>query len=246
VRFAAIADIHGNAMALEAVLADIARLGITDVVNLGDHLSGPLEAARTADILIARHFTAIAGNHDRYLIDHAPEAMGLSDRAAFVQLRPNHVDWLRTLPATRVVFGDVFMCHGTPTSDETYWMEQVTPDGVVRIASQDEIERQAVGIGSALILCAHTHTPRVVRLRNDRLLVNPGSVGCPAYTDKTPVPHAMETGSPDARYAVLEKLAGRWTVMFRSVFYDHMAASRLAQGAQRQDWAQWLATGRAT
>ena len=33
-RFAAIADIHGNALALEAVLADIAALGISDIVNL--------------------------------------------------------------------------------------------------------------------------------------------------------------------------------------------------------------------
>ena len=36
-KFAAIADIHGNSAALEAVLADIAALGITEVVNLGDH-----------------------------------------------------------------------------------------------------------------------------------------------------------------------------------------------------------------
>ena len=53
-RFAAIADIHGNCAALEAVLADIAAQGIaTDsIVNLGDCLSGPLEAGRTADMLL--------------------------------------------------------------------------------------------------------------------------------------------------------------------------------------------------
>ena len=51
-KFAAIADIHGNYIALEAVLADADSFGITDVVNLGDHLSGPLEASRTADLLI--------------------------------------------------------------------------------------------------------------------------------------------------------------------------------------------------
>ena len=61
-RFAAIADVHGNIAALEAVLADIAALGITDVVNLGDHVSGPLEAARTADLLMARDFPSIRGD----------------------------------------------------------------------------------------------------------------------------------------------------------------------------------------
>jgi hypothetical protein len=42
----------GNRFALEAVLADIAASAISEVVNLGDHVSGPLEAARTADILM--------------------------------------------------------------------------------------------------------------------------------------------------------------------------------------------------
>ena len=44
-KFAAIADIHGNCSALEAVLADIGQHRISEVVNLGDHLSGPLGAA---------------------------------------------------------------------------------------------------------------------------------------------------------------------------------------------------------
>jgi len=69
VKFAAIADIHGNYAALEAVLADIAALGIGEVVNLGDHLSGPLEPQRTADLLIARGFPSIRGDQDRILVD---------------------------------------------------------------------------------------------------------------------------------------------------------------------------------
>jgi len=67
-KIAVIADIHGNDLALEGVLADIAALGISDVVNLGDHLSGPMNAARTADILMARNFPSIRGNHDRWLV----------------------------------------------------------------------------------------------------------------------------------------------------------------------------------
>ena len=43
-RFAAIADIHGNCFAPEAVLADAADVGVEEVVNLRDHLNGPLEA----------------------------------------------------------------------------------------------------------------------------------------------------------------------------------------------------------
>jgi hypothetical protein len=46
-RFAAIADVHGNPLALEAVIADIRAQGIDDIVNLGDMASGPLDARRT-------------------------------------------------------------------------------------------------------------------------------------------------------------------------------------------------------
>ena len=51
---AIIADIHGNREALEAVLQDIDRRGIRHIVNLGDHLTDPLDPAGTADLLIAR------------------------------------------------------------------------------------------------------------------------------------------------------------------------------------------------
>ena len=68
-KFAAIADVHGNCVALEAVLADIAVLGIAEVVNLGDHVSGPLEARRTADLLIERGFPSIRGDQDRLLVE---------------------------------------------------------------------------------------------------------------------------------------------------------------------------------
>ena len=64
-KFAAIADVHGNCAALEAVLADIAAAGIAEVVNLGDHVSGPLEPRRTADLLMQCAFPSIRGNQDR-------------------------------------------------------------------------------------------------------------------------------------------------------------------------------------
>jgi predicted phosphodiesterase len=41
--FAVIADVHGNSFALEAVLEDIEQRGIQQIINLGDHLTGPLD-----------------------------------------------------------------------------------------------------------------------------------------------------------------------------------------------------------
>ncbi len=240
---AVLADIHGNSAALSAVLADMAKLGVQDAVNLGDHFSGPIDAAGTAKILLERNFPSIRGNHDRYLLDQDPADMGPSDRVAFEQLTDEHIAWLKELPATLEVFGNVFLCHGTPQSDETYWLERVNADGGIRRSSLDEIEAGAKEITSRLILCAHTHVPRVVRLRDGRVILNPGSVGCPAYDDTAPVFHLMETGTPQASYAIVEKNGTDWDVTFRSVSYDTEAMACLAERHGRDSWARALRTG---
>jgi predicted phosphodiesterase len=244
VKFAAIADIHGNALALEAVLADIDAQGIADVVNLGDSLSGPLEAGRTADLLMAFDFPTVRGNHDRYLIDRPRDTMHSWEADAFDDLRPAHFDWLRSLPSSRVWRGEVYMCHATPGDDNRYWLEAVSAEGLVHPKPLAEIEALAAGIGEPLILCGHSHLPRSAQLSDGRLIVNPGSVGCPAYDDDQPFYHKVEAGLPHASYAVIEKAPAGWHISFRLVPYDHHAMARLAASRGRQDWAQALAAGR--
>ncbi|SDC82305.1 Calcineurin-like phosphoesterase superfamily domain-containing protein [Bradyrhizobium brasilense] len=85
-RFAAIADIHGNHLALEAVLSDIRAQGISDIVDLGDMVSGPLDARPTIDMLMALDAVHLLGNHDRYLIDRSHEKMGSWERLTYTQL----------------------------------------------------------------------------------------------------------------------------------------------------------------
>jgi diadenosine tetraphosphatase ApaH/serine/threonine PP2A family protein phosphatase len=242
-RFAAIADVHGNYLALEAVVADIRAQRITEIVNLGDMASGPLDARRTMDALMALGAVHVLGNHDRYLIDRPPEKMGSWDRPAHAQLDESHLDWLRTVPPTRVFRDQVFLCHATPASDEVYWLETVLPDGTVPMASLETIEQAAGGITQSLILCGHSHLTRAVRLRDGRLIVNPGSVGSPGYRDVHPYKHVVEAGTPDARYAILEFADGAWRVTFRHVPYDHDAMAALARKNSQPELASALATG---
>jgi diadenosine tetraphosphatase ApaH/serine/threonine PP2A family protein phosphatase len=242
-RFAAIADVHGNYLALEAVIADIRAQGIDDIVNLGDMASGPLDARRTMDALMALDAVHVLGNHDRYLIDRPPEKMGSWDRPAHAQLDAEHLDWLRAVPPTLVFRDQVFLCHATPASDEVYWLETVLPDGTVRMASREAIEAAAQGVTQRLMLCGHSHIARAVRLGDGRMIVNPGSVGSPGYRDVHPFPHVIEAGTPDARYAILELVEGSWRVTFRHVPYDHDAMAALARRNGQAELASALATG---
>lgn len=253
-KLAVISDIHGNLLALRAVLADIARQGADQTVNLGDILSGPLQPAETADLLMTQNFPTIRGNHERQLLALLdPTAAAIdpttADGYAASQLSPAQVAWLAALPVSMDLNSDVWLYHGTPRSDLQYWLETVVPGFAqgngpgVRAATPAEVAERMGGATHPVMLCGHTHVPRLVQC-GDVLIVNPGSVGLPGYEDAHPYPHVIENGAPHARYALLEKTRRGWQVDLRAVSYDHLAQAEVATRRQRPDWGHALATGR--
>jgi predicted phosphodiesterase len=236
---AVLADTHGNRWALEAVLADIDRRGIHQIVNLGDHLTGPLDPAGTADLLIARAMVNVCGNDDRDLF-LPQEERSRSQNSTCSQLTPAHFAWLRSLPDTTVVADELFICHGD-LFDAPYLLEEVTPSGVC-MRSAAAIATSVAEIAQPIILSGHSHIPRTVSLPQGKLLMNPGSVGMPAYAMET---YVMESGSPHARYALLHQQQHGWQVEHIQVPYAWEAAAQVARANQRADWAHWLTTGRA-
>jgi predicted phosphodiesterase len=253
--FAAISDIHGNLPALDAVLADIAALGVTRIVNLGDILSGSLWAAATADRLMALDLPTIAGNHERQLLSLPRERMSAADTHTADELQPRHRAWLAGLPESLRFDDEVFCCHGTPTSDLAYFLETAVPgfaglgrgaNGVRPATLAEATERAGTalrGVAHGLILCGHTHMPRLLRLADGRLIANPGSVGLQGFDDDHGHPHVIETRAPHARYALFERGAAGWNVSLRVVAYDWEAAARRAEREGRRDWAAALRTG---
>ena len=238
-KIAILADIHGNLPALEAVVADAEATGCEHFVNLGDSLSGPLWPVDTADFLMARDWTTIRGNHERQLLTLSQDQMNLSDRHTIERLSSDHLDWLRSQPATLTFNGDIFLCHGSPRRDVEYLLEHVDAAGV-RAAREDEVMERCGGRRERLILCGHTHIQRVRTLADGRTVANPGSAGLPAYSDDRPVPHAMESGTPAVGYAIIN---GSEIELCR-VAYDHERAARQAEQNGRADWAIALRTGR--
>jgi predicted phosphodiesterase len=257
-KLAVISDIHGNLPALQAVLEDIERQRVDQIVNLGDILSGPLQPAETADLLMARGFVTIAGNHERQLLEMWEQRAagldaGTSDGYAAAHITAAQARWLRALRPGHWLADDVLLVHGTPGSDQVYWLESVTPDfGLhgsrgVRAATPEEVLQRmnsdAAAARASVILCGHTHVPRAVQC-GDTLIVNPGSVGLQAYDDEQPHYHCAENLSPHARYALVERRSGGWQVAHCAVPYDWEPQARLAAERGRADWAYALATGR--
>ncbi|AKR56554.1 DNA methylase [Youhaiella tibetensis] len=231
-RLAVVSDIHGNSFALEAVLEDIARQGVDATVNLGDTLSGPIDPRRTGDLLLEMNAATVRGNHDRYLVETGVFELGAVDRFALAQLDPRHVVWLESLPATRVVEGEVFLCHGTPRDDNAVWLDNFWTARSTTLPDEASVTAKAEGFDYPVLLCGHTHLERSVRLRDGRMVVNPGSVGLQTVH-----------GSPDARYAIVEKRDGKWSVTQRVLGYDHEAAARRAEENGFPHWREALTTG---
>lgn len=242
-RIAVISDVHGNLGALAAVLADIDQRGADLLVDLGDKLSGPLFPAQTADMMLGRDMVHIAGNHERQLLTLPVERMGMSDRMAHAVLAPHHHGWLSGLPpAMELADGEVLLCHGTPASDVTYFLEEVGEWGS-RPASPTLVADRAGDTVARVVLCGHSHIQRAMRLPDGRLVVNPGSVGLQAYHDDHLFLHSNAMGSPHARYCLLDRARGAWAVTMMEVAYDWDAAADLAAARGAEGWAHALRTG---
>lgn len=241
-RIAVVSDIHGNLPALEAVVVHFKQNGVDAVVNLGDSLSGPLLPLETAQYLMAQDWIHLAGNHDRQILAYGTEQCSDVDEFAYSQLTAKELAWLKSLSHKADLGEDILLCHGTPASDLAYFLETVEVHGA-RMATRKEVDERLGTTLAKLVLCGHTHKPRAIRASSGQLVINPGSVGLPAYDDTRPYFHVIETGSPDAHYAILERIKDRWIASLITVPYNHDSMVKLADSRRYDDWVRALATG---
>lgn len=169
-RVAAIADVHGNLPALEAVLADVERDGVDHVVVLGDTISGPWPAEcfeLVADAVVVR------GNADREVIERS-DRFGPLARWSADRLGTERLAAAAAWPLARELeipgLGAVLACHSTPASDDPVYTA-ITPDADVRALLGD--------VAPDVLVCGHTHMQFDRSLSTGLRVVNPGSVGLP-------------------------------------------------------------------
>lgn len=242
-RLGVIADVHGNLPALEAVLARLAGLSVDRIVNLGDCASGPLWPAETVRLLRASAMSHVRGNHDRALGAASPDGLGASDSHAWRNLDAEARGWLAGLPFELEV-GGAYCVHASPKDDDTYLLDAI--EGGRLVAAGPAAVAALLGpAGAALVLCGHSHQPRLLRLDDGTVAVNPGSVGNPAYHATEPSIHLSESGAPHARFAIVDMTAAV-AVEHYAIAYDWEHAARQAEINGRADWAHALRTGRAS
>jgi putative phosphoesterase len=176
-----LADVHGNARALAAVLADVERERPDVVVHCGDLTWGP-HPAETLELLERSpiRLECVRGNADRNLVELADGSAAIeTPRQAWMLERHGRAarELLARFPAELAVdvegLGRVLFCHGSPRSDEE----------CITVQTPEERLREALaGVAADIVVTAHTHMQYGRAVLGKRLL-NPGSVGMP-YEDE--------------------------------------------------------------
>jgi len=233
-RLAVVSDVHGNVRALEAVHREIRAAAPDVIVNLGDCLSAPLWPEETAQYLIAENWLTVCGNHDRWLVGQT------AGHALDDMLRPGlsaaTMAWLAGLPATARLGQDILLCHGSPASDEVFLLEEEGSDYLYP-SNEDQVRAKLGDCDAKLVLCGHSHTPRLVHMAEGPTILNPGSVGVQAF------PSFTATGSPHARFAIVTRHSAGWSFAQHAIEYDWLTAAAQADSQGQSRWVQGLATG---
>lgn len=245
-QYAIISDIHGNALALKAVLADIKSRGIDNIINLGDFFFGALEPEKVAGMLRDNPMLCITGNTDREILEAIDNPTGKHkpgmDRVVD-DLSGESIAWMRSLPKTTACDGLFFVCHGTPESDNEYLLEKVTANGVF-VYNDEDLITKTQHIAERIVLCGHSHVNRVIWLSNNKIILNPGSVGLPAYLGVGEHRFAMESMSPHAKYAIVTVSGDNIDIEQMLCAYDWNAAAEIAKQHGNPDAAKFLLHGR--
>ena len=175
-RVAVLADIHGNAPALRAVLAEVDSELPDAIVVAGDVVAGPLVSESLA-LLSARPQAVhwISGNSEREAVavyDGSPapdDAAGRAARWSARALDSRARDRLASWPIALALDG-VRFCHGSPRRD----------DEILTTATPDEVLAQALaGVTESLVVGGHTHRQFIRDLGSGLTYANAGSVGLP-------------------------------------------------------------------
>lgn len=238
-RIALIADIHGNHVALETVLADLQAQAVDRMVCLGDVAATGPQPHETIKRLQALGCPVVMGNIDEWLLDppHAsaqPDMIETIDHWCAAQLTAEDRAFLHSFqPAIEIPLGPntTLLCvHGSPRSNIER-IEATTADEQLGAILAEET--------ASVIASGHTHV-QMLRRYHDRLLINPGSVGLPF--ERTA--QGEIRNPPWAEYGLLIYHDGWLSVELRRVPLDLRAVTQAALDSDMPHVQEWIADWR--
>ncbi len=221
IRIAVISDVHGNALAIEAVRKALKAARPDAVIVAGDHaLNGPDPAAAIDVIreLEAAGALVLQGNTDiavadfdytaafPWMADSLPDTFRIAAEWAHQAIGPERVDWLRRLPAERRLRVDdllVLGCHASPGSQTAGFDPALDANVILERVSRTD---------ARVVACGHTHLPDVRNL-GWKMIVNAGSAGY------------VFDGDPTASWALITIDGDDVSAEIRRAEFDTLAVS---------------------
>ncbi|MBU9720577.1 MULTISPECIES: metallophosphoesterase family protein [Bacillaceae] len=211
-KIAFVSDIHGNGIAFDAVLQDIASKNVDKTIVLGDLCFRGPEPKRSLDLVRSLNTTVLKGNADEWVLrgikegevpDKALELMRKEREWTYNQLSEEDLEYLRSLPhEANIALTDeltIHAFHATPSS-----LFDVVPAS----ASNEEMEEKLMGNDDASIFVyGHIHFP-YIRFFKGKAVANLGSVGVPF------------DGLPQASYLLIEGQGKQFNIQIQRVAYD--------------------------
>lgn len=235
-QIALIADIHGNLAALEAVLAEIERAGVEEIVCLGDVAATGPQPREVLARVRELGCPMVMGNADAELFAPDPPPEPGSDQARFAemdrwaaaQLSSEELAFVRSFQPTISIplapDGELLCVHGSPRGFN---------DVITATTPEAELAPLLGDRPATIIAGGHTHFPMLRRYR-EKVLINPGSVGL-AYAQRSDGSFIVPAV---AEYATLTVVNGRQEVSFHQVAYDQGTTVR-AMFAREMPHAGW-------
>jgi predicted phosphodiesterase len=219
-RVGLISDMHGNAVGLDAVLAEFEREPVDQIVALGDVAQGGAQPAEVVDRLGVLGCRCVFGNSDEFLLTLEAELTGeeLDEQArervlrrgewSREQLGPERLEFLGSFESVVALDVDgerLVCCHATPESNIEVVLPETPRDRVATLVGD-----------AAAVVGGHVHLQWLRRL-GARFWACAGSVGL-AYEHVDPEPLPEQPFEPWAEYAVVTGAPLR--IEFRRVPFD--------------------------
>lgn len=191
---AIISDVHGNYPALRAVLDEIDKIGVSQIISLGDVSGYYCMINECVEEFRKRKITNLLGNHDSYLL-----GMGKCSRSTSVNLCIDYQKKIITEENLSFIRNSVMsLDEGQLSARHGGWKDPV--DEYIYTFDFSEVE----GIHANIFCAGHTHIQSLARYE-EKTFFNPGSVGQP------------RDGNPKAAFAVIDDAGG---VSLQRVSYD--------------------------